>query len=186
MQKEEKMVLGQHRRIVGLFSNRQDVEHALNELNSAGFPMNQIYVVAKEPDLDEQLDKAGMSDFVGNKAQEGATIGALIGSILGAIGGVFAEIGILAVPGFGHVVAAGIAGTALATAITGAGIGAASGGLIETLAGLGVPEDQAIIDVESERFSQCEYLVMVDGKEDELRRAESIFSKSCLTKMWVC
>jgi len=42
-------------------SNRIDMEHALNELNSAGFLRAQISVVTKDADRDEQLGGAGMS-----------------------------------------------------------------------------------------------------------------------------
>ena len=42
------MFLSQHRCAIGSFPNRIDVEYALNELNSAGFPMAQISVVAKD------------------------------------------------------------------------------------------------------------------------------------------
>jgi len=63
------MVLGQHRCAVGSFPNRIDMEHALNELNSAGFLRAQISVVTKDADRDEQLGGAGMSERVEDKAQ---------------------------------------------------------------------------------------------------------------------
>jgi len=88
------MVLGQQMRC-WFISNRIDMEHALNELNSAGFLRAQISVVTK--DRDEQLGGAGMSERVEDKAQ--APIWAITGSMLGAIGGCLVGLGILAVPG---------------------------------------------------------------------------------------
>jgi len=92
------MVLGQQMRC-WFISNRIDMEHALNELNSAGFLRAQISVVTKDADRDEQLGGAGMSERVEDKAQAGAPIWAITGSMLGAIGGCLVGLGILAVPG---------------------------------------------------------------------------------------
>lgn len=52
------MVLGQHKRAVGSFPNRQDMEHAINELNNAGFSIKQISVIAKDADLDDQIGES--------------------------------------------------------------------------------------------------------------------------------
>ena len=178
------MVLGQHRCAIGSFPNRIDVEYALNDLNSAGFPMAQISVVAKDADPDAQFDGAGTSDFVRDKAQEGTSTFALVGSMLGAIGGCLVGLGILAVPLVGPIVAVGTSGTALAATLVGVGVGIVSGGLIEVLSDLGMSLDRA--RVYSDHFSTSEYLVMVDGTDDEVRRAESILCKSYSSKVWVC
>jgi len=92
-------------------SNRIDMEHALNELNSAGFLRAQISVVTKDADRDEQL-VWWMSERVEDKAQAGAPIWAITGSMLGAIVAWWACI--LAVPGVAPVLAVGTSGTALA------------------------------------------------------------------------
>jgi uncharacterized protein YcfJ len=68
----------------------------------------------------------------------------------------------------------GALATALATAITGGAIGAAAGGLVGALVGLGIPEDRA--RVYNDRVSRGDYMVIVDGSEDEIRRAETILS----------
>jgi len=57
-------------------------------------------------------------------------------------------------------------GTALAATLIGAGIGVATGGLIEALANLGITDSPA--RAYSDRFSECEYLVMVNGTDDEV------------------
>ena len=54
--------------------------------------------------------------------------------------------------------------------------------LIEVLTDLGMTIDRA--RVYSDRFSTSEYLVMVDGTDDEVRRAESILCKSYSSKVW--
>ena len=136
------MVLEQHSRATGKFLNRQDAEHAIEELNSAGFPMDQISLVAKDPDFDEQLERTIMSEHFWYKAKEGtATCGSITGSMLGAIGGCLVGIGLVAVPGVGLVLAVGTSGAALASTLTGTGIGIVGGNLISALAGLVNPED---------------------------------------------
>lgn len=175
------MVLDQKRRAVGTFSNRQNAEHALNELNSAGFPMKQICIVAKNSDFDARLGRAGISDCVGD-TEEGVPTCAIAGSMLGAIGGCLVGLGIIAVPGVGPLVAIGTSGAAFGTTLVGAGIGLVSGALTEALAGLGLTRDR---EDYSDRFSQSEYLVMVDGTDDEVCRAESILSRSYSSKVWV-
>jgi uncharacterized protein YcfJ len=68
----------------------------------------------------------------------------------------------------------GALATALATTISGGAIGAAAGGLVGGLVGLGIPEDRA--RVYNDRVSRGDYLVIVDGSEDEIRRAEAVLS----------
>jgi hypothetical protein len=111
-------------------------------------------------------------DRVGNKADEGAVTGAVAGGTLGGLTGLLVGLGMLAIPGIGPVMLAGATATAIATTLSGAGIGAVAGSLIGALIGLGIPEERA--RVYNERVSRGEYLVIVDGNEDELRRAEAI------------
>lgn len=167
------MALGQQRRAVGVFSRREDAERALNELRNSGFSMNQVSVVAKDADRGD-LAGADMNAQVGNKADEGATAGAVTGGALGGITGLLVGIGALAIPGIGPVMLAGAAATTIATALSGTAIGAAAGGLLGALAGLGIPEEQA--RVYNDRFTRGDYLVMVDGTDDEISRAGAILS----------
>lgn len=176
------MANGQYRRAIGVFSSRRDAVDALNELNSSGFSMNKVSIIAR--DADKQDDIAGVdvsgslrdssASHVGNKADEGATTGAVTGGALGGLGGLLVGLGALAIPGVGPVMLAGAGATALATALTGGAIGAAAGGLLGALAGLGIPEEQA--RNYNDRVTRGEYLVMVDGTDDDIRRAQAIFS----------
>ncbi|WP_009631478.1 general stress protein [Synechocystis sp. PCC 7509] len=167
------MVLGLNKRAVGVFSTRNEAEHALHELNNSGFPMNKISVIAKD---DNQADIAGVDvqDKVGNKADEGASAGALTGGVLGGATGLLVGLGALAIPGVGPIVLAGEVATALATTLAGGAIGAAAGGLIGALVGLGIPEKEA--KNYNDRVSRGHYLVMVDGNDAEIARAETILT----------
>jgi hypothetical protein len=51
------MVLRQHKRAVGVFSNRHEAEVALRALRDSNFPMDRVSVITR--DADKQNDMAG-------------------------------------------------------------------------------------------------------------------------------
>ncbi|MGE5660455.1 MAG: general stress protein [Actinomycetota bacterium] len=166
------MALGQQRRAVGAFSNYRDAEIALRELQSAGFPMQKVSVIgpnAGEVDrvADIEVTKPA-NERAGGGAKAGATAGAVTGGLIGLIGGLSA----LTIPGIGPVVAGGALASILGDALVGGAIGAAAGGIVGALVGLGVPENRA--RGYSDRLSRGQYLVIVEGTDEELNRAESI------------
>jgi hypothetical protein len=164
-----KMVVKQKRVAIGRFSHRSDMEHTLGELKKVGFPMAQISIVAKYADLKAQVDDI-------------AAMAMLVGSVLGAIVGCLTGLGILGIPGVSLIVAAGSAGTAITT-LAGAGFGLVSGGLISARAGL---EKVRSAKVAGDDIGQDEFLVIVDGTDDEVYWAKSILSQSHSIKVWVC
>lgn len=172
------MFFGPHRYAVGTFANRLDVQQALHELRQAGLKTTQISIVSNDIDAQEPLDEAGMSsncNWENEASQDVRTTAATVtGSLLGAIGGCLVGLGLVSLPGINLIVAVGTSMTALMTTLAGAGIGAASGGLIEALGRLAIPSDS----VDLECYSSGEYLVMVNGTDDEVERAESILGQS--------
>lgn len=175
------MVIGHHKRAVGTFANYRDAEAALYELRDSGFPMDRISIVGRDIAHHDEVAGASASDRIaaGSKqvardteADEGAKTGAIAGGALGGLTGLLVGLGALAIPGIGPVMLGGAAATAIATTLSGGAIGAAAGGLVGGLVGLGIPEDRA--RVYSDRISRGEYLVMVEGSEEEIRRAEAI------------
>lgn len=168
------MALGKDRRAIGVFSNRQDTEHALNELERSGFPMSKVSVIARNAARQDDIAGVDVSERVGNKADEGAASGAITGGTLGGITGLIVGLGSLAIPGVGPVVLAGEIATTLATTLAGGAIGAAAGGLLGALIGLGIPEERA--RVYNDRVSRGDYLVIVNGTDDEIYRAQTILS----------
>lgn len=167
------MVIAKRRRAVGVFPSRQDAERALQELTDLGFPMESISVIARDVNGSDLIpDAAETRDRLGNKADEGARIGAISGGALGGLTGLLVGLGTLAIPGIGPIMLAGSLATAIATTLAGAGIGAAAGGLIGSLIGLGIPEERA--RVYHDRVQQGDYLVIIDGTEEELARAQVI------------
>jgi hypothetical protein len=136
--------------------------------------MAKVSVIAKDADGGSKLAGAEMRDSEGNKAEEGAASGAVTGGVLGTLTGLLVGLGAIAIPGIGPVMLAGATATALATTVSGGAIGAAAGGLFGALVGLGIPEERA--RVYNDRLSRGHYLVIVDGTDNEIRRAEAILS----------
>lgn len=157
---------------IGLFHTEQEAEQALNELKASGFPMERVSILAKQAEEGEQLAGAQMSDRIGDQ-DIGETTG-VVGDIAttSALGTALLGLGSLAIPGVGPVIAAGSLGATLAATITGVGLGAAkTNHLIHTLADLGVPEEQARVYLD--RLVKADYLVLVEGTEDEIQQAEA-------------
>lgn len=168
------MALIHDRRAVGVFRTRAEAETALTELRAAGFEMNRVSVIAKDADREGSIADVDVDDkhSIGNKADDGAKAGAVTGGALGGLTGLLVGLGALAIPGIGPIVLAGAEATALATTLAGGAIGAAAGGLLGALVGLGIPEEKA--RVYNERVSRGEYLVIVDGSDAEIHRAQEI------------
>lgn len=165
-------------------SHRIDVEHALGELKTPGLPAAEIYIVAKYPECDTELEKVGNSNCARDEDREDVATGIVGGGILGAVVGCLAGLGMVAIPGVGLIVAAGTISTTLATTVAGAGIGIVSGGLISALAYLQITSDQA--KVVSDSCWQEQFLVIVHGTDDQVHRAESCLIQLRSSQVWVC
>jgi hypothetical protein len=162
------------KRAFGVFPTHQAAEQALNELKASGFPMDNVSILARDADKGEQIAGAELTDRIGNKDVGGAT--GVVGEVAtnSALGSVLVGLGSLAIPGIGPVIAAGSVATALVATVASTGIEAAAMGRVVTaLADLGIPEEQA--RVYGDRLYQGHYLVMLDGTQDEISRAEAIF-----------
>lgn len=168
------MTLVEHKRAIGVFSDLSKAEHALTTLRDAHFPMNKVSVIAKHSDREGDIAGIEQKLSLGNKADEGAASGAVTGSILGGITGLVVGLGTFAFPVVGPVLLAGEIVTTLGAAAAGAGIGAAGGGFLGALIGLGIPEEQA--KIYNQRVSQGDYLVIINGTNEEIRGAENILN----------
>lgn len=162
------------KRAVGVFSTRHETEQALSELRTAGFNMDNVSVIARDAERQDDIAGVDVQDSAGNKADLGAAKGAVTGGALGGLTGLLVGLGLVAIPGLGPIMLAGAGATALATTLTGTAIGATAGGLIGALVGLGIPEERA--RAYSDRIAKGDYLVMVKGTDDQIARAESILS----------
>lgn len=156
--------------VVGLFDTRQDAEGAVRALRDAGFPANDISLVAGNAREYDAFTTAPAES--GTEAEEGAGIGATGGAVLGGLAGLLVGLGVLTIPGIGPVVAAGSLATVLGSTALGAGIGAAAGGLVGALVGAGIPEEEANVYAESIRRGGTLVMVQVASDEEADRAAE--------------
>jgi hypothetical protein len=174
------MNTGLHRkRAIGTFSNHTDAEAALLELRDSGFPMDMVSVVGQDANHMTNLGGAHSTENIAdlatdNKAGAGVRSGAATGGTVGGVTGLLVGLGMVAIPGLGPIMMAGAGATALATALTGGAIGAATGGIAGGLVGLGIPENRAT--GYGDRLDRGDYLVMIDGSDAEVQRAQTILS----------
>jgi hypothetical protein len=128
--------------IAGLFPNWTSAEPAIRELQAAGFTGDQVGVAMRDRTAQGELVEG-----TGMQAAEAAATGAVGGGLLGGLTGFLIGIGALAIPGLWPVVAGGALATAFGvtggTTLAGMGIGAAAGGLLGALVGMGIPETEA-------------------------------------------
>jgi hypothetical protein len=166
------MTISKHkRRGIGVFPHKQDAEAALNELRDSGFPMDKVSVIAKE-DGKESLQGKDLKKPPGHPLGKGAKIGSVTGTAIGLLTGLLAGVSTIMIPGIGLVAVAGSAAELIGITLAGGGAGAISGGLMGVFAALGIPKDRT--QVYSDRLAQGDYLVVVEGKSDELMRAEMV------------
>ena len=124
--------------ITGFFHDRGAADDVVEDLQKAGYGINDISVVMTE---DTRVRKFGAEH--GNKAAEGAAAGGTVGGAVGAIvGGLTATGSIAVIAATGGAAAPLVAGP-LAAALAGLGAGAVGGGIIGALAGAGIPEVRA-------------------------------------------
>src|ERR671928_4184 len=108
--------MAENRRVVvGVFPTRADAEQALDALRDAGFAGEDVSLLAQNPDESVVADRDRDTT-----ASSGATAGAFAGGLTGAFAGWLIGGASLLIPGVGPFVAAG----AIASALTGAALGA--------------------------------------------------------------
>jgi len=158
--------------VVGLFDDFNQAQRAVQDLESSGIPRGDISLVANNTGgrYDEYANTS-TTDTTVDSATHAAGAGATTGAVVGGGLGLLAGIGLLAIPGFGPIVAAGW----LVSTLTGAGIGAAAGGLLGALVGAGVPHEEAHLYNEGVRRGGT--LIAVKTSDDMASRAADILGR---------
>ncbi len=120
--------------LMAIFDDRLEAERAVRDLETSGIEAGKIGFAMRGRDV----GTGGMiTDTSGTKDARGALAGAVTGGLTG--GALAATVTALLMPGVGAVVAAG----ALAMFLGYAGAGAAVGGILGAMIGLGVSEEEA-------------------------------------------
>ncbi len=149
------------RTVSRLFDSYSQAQAAVEALEQAGFTSSEISLVSRYRD-----DNTLADDEVSSTAT-GATAGALVGGG----GGLLAALGLIAIPGIGPLVAAGV----LATTLVGAAGGSVVGGLIGALTNAGVSEEDAHVYSEGVRRGSS----LVTVTTDDPTRIEGRIDPEC-------
>ncbi|RDI57949.1 YsnF/AvaK domain-containing protein [Microvirga subterranea] len=157
--------------ITSFFDNYDDAADAVRRLESAGIPRSDISLIANNEG--ERYSSHAKRTWDENSRfddddHDGAATGATVGTLAGGGAGLLAGLGMLAIPGFGPVVAAGW----LVPTLIGAGAGAAIGGLAGSLVDVGVDENDAHAYAEGVRRGGA--LVTVRSSEENVTRIVGI------------
>jgi len=154
-----------HNSAVGLFSNHQDAENAVKELQQSGYDMKKLSVVGKDYHTEENV--------IGyyNTGDRMATWGKF-GLFWGWIWGLLFGSAFLLIPGIGPVMVGGplvswILG-ALETAVVTGGLTALGGALVS----IGIPKD-SVIRYET-ALKADKFILIVHGSTQEVEKAKDI------------
>jgi uncharacterized membrane protein len=144
---------------ISVFKSHEEAVNALHELKESGVDMNKVSLIGKAEIIDDQIHVKSNKGLIATPV--------VAGTVLGTTLGVMTGIGLFAIPGFGVLFGAG----AIVGALAGFEVGIATGGLTTILVELGVKEDHITFE---EHVKEGSFLLMVDGTEEEISRAEHI------------
>lgn len=170
------MVVSNQKRAIGVALNRQEVESALSKLQSANFPLGQTSVIAKDLQPSDQFEGVETSEQLAGQSTENPTGLPADGVTTASWSTLLVGLTSFAIPGAGPILAAGTLGVSLLTGLAGIGMGVvANNNLIQAFKELGVPEDKARLY--SDRLTQGNYIILLEGTEDEISRADETFEQ---------
>lgn len=163
--------------VMGVFTDREDAESALIDLEDEKFKVSDISIIMKDQGQAKEL-----AEDTGASTAEGAVSGATTGGVIGGIAGLLIGVGAITIPGIGALLIAGPVAAALgltgaaATTVSGAITGALAGGLIGALVSLGVPEEDA--KVYEERVREGGILLVVPVSDRKSEEVEEILDQN--------
>lgn len=133
--------------IIATYANADNANKAIEALHGIGLTNEEISVMTLDSQAQGELPGSEVA-----KATDNAAHGALQGAKLGLVGGLLVGVAALTIPGLGPLLAVGPLASALGvtgvlgTAVTGAGIGTAVGGIgamVTSLVKMGLAETEA-------------------------------------------
>jgi uncharacterized membrane protein len=142
-----------------MFDSYSQAKQGVNSLEQAGFTSSEVSLVSRYRDDNTLADDAS-----------GAATGATVGGLAGAGTGLLAALGMIAIPGIGPLVAAGV----LATTLAGAAGGSVVGGILGALTDYGVDKNEA--EVYSEGIRRGSSVVTVKADEARADKADAILN----------
>jgi len=145
--------------VTHVYDDPSEARRVIAALESAGFTSSEISIV-RQNDGD-----TSWGDNTSDSVSDGASTGASVGLAAGTGAGLLASLGLIAIPGIGPLVAAGVLATTLATAAA----GAVTGGVLGALIDYGVSEEDAPVYAENVRRGGT----LVSVRADDMRASQA-------------
>lgn len=152
-----------NRIVVGVFSEESEAIQAMQQLMEIGFGQDEISVLAEEPERFSV--RSNINVQTPHDINRGAATGAITGSVVVGFGALIAQLGALAIPGIGPVLALG----PIAAVVTGLVAGGAVGGALGALLGLGINKEEA--KLYEQNLKNGDILVIVEAANDQYEAA---------------
>ncbi len=150
---------------VAIFRDHTGAEHAVKELQKAGFDIKKLSVVGKDYHSDEHV--VGYYN-TGDRMRYWGKLGAFWGGLWGLLFGS----ALFLVPGIGPIVVGGPIVTWIVGALQGAAIVGGISAIGAALYSIGIPKDSVLRYETSLKANK--FLLVVHGTADEVERASSI------------
>ena len=167
------MLLGTPKYGIGSFSNREDVQAAIEALEKSDFPMKQATVLMQHVESKDEDIAISKEEFIESKSTSGLTKSAVTAGTIGGISGILMGLGALMLPGIGSIAVLGVK-SALVGMAAGGFYGTTAGTLMGAALGDDISQDQ--VKQYSDHLAQGNYLMIVEGSKEEISQAESILS----------
>jgi len=147
---------------IGVYESHDKAIAALKALENAGYSTQKISLIGQ---ADLNKDHLHIKN---SQTPEAAEVG--VGVVAGSVIGILTGIGVFAIPGLGFLFGAG----ALVGAIAGLNLGLIGGGVVAILTSIGV--DSATAAKYEQQLREGKFMVVVQGSEDEVKRAQDILN----------
>ena len=154
---------------VAIFRDHTGAEHAVKELQKAGFDIKKLSVVGKDYHSDEHV--VGYYN-TGDRMRYWGKLGAFWGGLWGLLFGS----ALFLVPGIGPIVVGGPIVTWIVGALQGAAIVGGISAVGAALYSIGIPKDSVLRYETSLKANK--FLLVVHGTADEVERASSILQST--------
>jgi hypothetical protein len=151
--------------VVAIYEHIDQAEEAVQQLGKAGFPIDQVSIIAKDLGTEKKVHGFVTScDVAKSSARTGAWVGGIFGLLVGAA--------FFWVPGVGPLIVAGSLASALTGGLEGAVAGAAVTGVLGWLTSIGIGKRHILKYEESVKAGK--YLVIAHGSLDDVSKAKTI------------
>lgn len=150
--------------VAGVFDNKAQAHEALSKLLDAGFKKDDISIIVS--DNARHVIFSAPADDEGTRTAKGGAAGALFGGAVGALLAGLTLVGTIAVPGAGLLAAGPLVGV-----LSGAGAGAAVGGLSGVLVSQGFAVDEAQRYEDEIKHGKAVVVVHTDDKKAAIARS---------------